>query len=130
EEILILLDTVEDEKRVLQERRDESKAHESRLKMTLDGLQKRSAEIDAELTVAAQGADAVAKNVNPDLLARFQRIFDAKDGVALTPGNGDYCHSCQVHLTPHVVQVVKRGQDFVLCEGCSRFLYWDSELGD
>jgi hypothetical protein len=130
EEVLVLLDTVDNERCVLQERREESKAHESRLKTALERLQKRSEEIDAEWAAAAQAADVVARNVDPDLLGRFQRVFDAKDGVALTPANGDYCHSCQVHLTPHVVQVVKRGQDFVTCEGCSRFLYWDSELGD
>ncbi|MFH1740730.1 MAG: hypothetical protein ABIH23_17110 [bacterium] len=130
EEVIILLDTVDEESRLLKERHEEARAQEDRLKSTLEGLRKRNEQISEELESASKQAKEVAVRVKPDLLARFNRVFEGKEGVALTPANGGYCHSCQVQLTPHVVQVVQRGQDFVFCEGCSRFLYWDQELGD
>lgn len=130
EEILLLMDTVEEESRLLTERREEAKAHKKRLTGTLEGLKKRKEEVSAELETARRHAEEVASNVDPGLLARFNRVFKGKGGVALTPANGGFCHSCQVRLTPHVIQIVQRGQDFVVCEGCSRFLYWDDELGD
>lgn len=130
EGIIILMDTVDEERDRLKERREEVKAQGERLKSTLEGLQRRNGEIGEEIESARKRAEEASAQVQPDLLNRFKRVFDGKGGVALTPANGGYCHSCQVRLTPHVVQVVQRGQDFVTCEGCSRFLYWDGDLGD
>ncbi len=130
EEILALMDMVEDERDRVAERREDAKAQEQRLQSTLQGLEQREKEIEEELREAAEHAEEVKKEVDPSLLNRFERIFKSKNGVALTPANGGFCHSCQVKLTPHVIQVVQRGQDFVTCEGCSRYLYWDGELGD
>ncbi len=130
EAILLLMDTVEEERTRLAERRDEAEAQEKRLQLTLNGLQQREKEIEEELVGATERADEVSQEIDATLLARFERIFRNKDGVALTPANGGFCHSCQVKLTPHVIQMVQRGQDFVTCEGCSRYLYWDEELGD
>ncbi len=128
DEIVTAMEDAEKAAKEIEEK--EAKLNEKRpiLEARIEEISGQEAELDKRIDVAKGKADAVAENVDKALLRRFMRIFEARHGIAMATANGDYCGACNVRLTKHTVQLAKRGQDFVICEGCGRFLYWDHEM--
>jgi predicted nucleic acid-binding Zn-ribbon protein len=74
-------------------------------------------------TLGAERAD-IATLISKDSLATFERVGKPRKGVALSPLDGDLCSICHVHVRPHIMQQVKRGEDVMQCENCHRILYF------
>jgi predicted nucleic acid-binding Zn-ribbon protein len=58
------------------------------------------------------------------LLERFKRIAAARGGVALTTISNGSCEACHVRLRPQLIAEVRTHRDIILCENCSRILYY------
>ena len=128
EKLIELMDLVEKERKILAEKKQELKDKESGFQQELDELDKQEKASTAQLNEAKTKADEVGELVPPDLYQRFVRVFESKGGVAIATANGGHCGVCNIRLTPRLIQLTKRGQDIVFCEGCARFLYWDASL--
>jgi uncharacterized protein len=57
-------------------------------------------------------------------LERFRRIAAARGGVALTTISNGSCGACHVRLRPQLIAEVRTHRDIILCENCSRILYY------
>ena len=115
------LETVEKE---LEERADEINTLDSKRAAAMTefeaALKKNKAEFDAE-TKHRQTAFAT-------LPARLASIYDrlaqrSRDGVAVAEVVGGACSACYMHLRPQVQLNVKKGDEIVVCENCSRIMY-------
>lgn len=79
-----------------------------------------------ELT-AAEAARAAAKAAVPEnMVDHYERIAKRHGGVALAEIRGESCGQCGVHIRPHVIQQLQRGdaEEFFHCETCTRILYY------
>ena len=47
----------------------------------------------------------------------------SRDGVAVAEVVGGACSACYMHLRPQVQLNVKKGDEIVVCENCSRIMY-------
>lgn len=130
EEIVTAMEEVEAADKVVADKKEKIDQQRSQFEERINVLKSLEAGLQGKVDHARAEADRIAANVAPPLLKRFTRVFDAKNGVAMATANGDHCGACNVKLTPHTVQLAKRGQDFVICEGCGRFLYWDHDTDD
>ncbi len=128
EKLLELLDLVEKERQTFTEKKKELEEKEAVFQQELKELEEREKTLNERLQKAKAATEEVSQKVNPDLYRRFVRIFRNKNGVAVATANGGHCGACNIKLTPRTLQMAKRGQDIVVCEGCSRFLYWDHSL--
>ena len=66
----------------------------------------------------------ITKRISRDSLATFERVGKPRKGIAMSPLDGDLCSVCHVHVRPHIMQQVKRGEDVMQCENCQRILYF------
>lgn len=128
ERILTLLDAIEKDTARLAEKKEALAQRTAGFQDELDRLAKAESSLTRRLEQAKAITQEIIPRINIALYRRFQKIFDSKNGVALTTANGGYCGACNIRLTPRTMQLAKRGQDIVTCEGCSRFLYWDESL--
>jgi predicted nucleic acid-binding Zn-ribbon protein len=56
---------------------------------------------------------------------RYQGILRGRSGFhVLASIKGMICGGCQTHLPPSVVNETMKGKDMVICESCSRILYY------
>ena len=67
-------------------------------------------------------AAEIEKGISPRARAEFQRIFQARGGVAVAPVENDACTGCRTRIRPALAQQLKRGE-LVFCESCRRILY-------
>lgn len=125
-----LMDLIEKNKKSLEEKRAALADKKVSFESEQNRLNKAETQLLAELEKAKHATEKLSPQIDITLYRRFTKIFDSKNGVALATANGGHCGGCNIRLTPRTMQLAKRGQDIVVCEGCSRFLYWDESLDD
>ncbi len=130
ERLLELMDEIEKERQNLEKTRKALEEKEAHFNEELEELDKKEASLNDRVEEARTKTQEVINQVDPNLYRRFKMIFDGKNGVAVATANSEHCGACNMKLTPRLVQLAKRGQDIVICEGCSRFLYWDHSLDE
>jgi uncharacterized protein len=79
-----------------------------------------------ELTAAEAARSSAAAAVPEELVSHYERIAKKHGGTALAEIRGEGCGQCGVHIRPHVIQQLQRGdqQEFFHCETCTRILYY------
>ncbi|MBT9138383.1 hypothetical protein B9J77_01200 [candidate division NPL-UPA2 bacterium Unc8] len=68
--------------------------------------------------------EGLSRNIEKPLLESYERIRKAKKGMALTPVEGNVCCGCFTEIPYQTVNEVIKGNKLIVCERCSRMLYW------
>lgn len=98
----------EDQDKVQKERRSLEEHHQKEVSALESSMSERR-----ELT----------RSLSDDLVTRYDRIRQARDGIAVAPARDYSCGVCQVRIRPQVFQEVRRNDQLIHCDGCSRILY-------
>lgn len=69
--------------------------------------------------------EAVAQ-LPPELGDLYSRIALKKQGLALASVSGEACTACQMQIRPQLINEIRLGDHIVVCENCSRILYFES----
>lgn len=76
-----------------------------------------------ELQTVLSKREACVADIDPELLALYQRILKGRGRVALARLNGEFCGECGMMLRAQIINEAKLKKEAVLCENCSRMLY-------
>ena len=127
---LVLMEQAENLRRMIADREKDLKQEEGRAHQDEEVLKKRLDNIRAEIHDLQIDRDALAVDIDPSWLSRYQRIFKRTGDFALVriekAASGDYaaCGGCHMKLPPHLVHEAKKGLAMTQCSFCSRILYW------
>jgi uncharacterized protein len=80
--------------------------------------QARLMELEAERARRHDGG-----SINPEVLSIYERLLDAREGVALAELDGRICQMCYMEVTPNLYVRVVRGTEVVQCPSCDRILH-------
>lgn len=88
-------------------------------------------EIEERLGTKVGIRDLLAKEVDSEVLALYDRVREARKGIGITAvevdGTGThYCRTCQMEVTVQDISVAMGGSKIVQCRSCNRILF----LGD
>lgn len=103
-------------------------AVEVKLKEQRTALEETLAKTVKEEEALKKEKATIASQLNPKMLASYERILRAKNGLAVVPilTNG-VCGGCYKTLPPQRVLEIREGERLFLCEVCGRMLIWDQE---
>lgn len=111
----------EDEKGQVQERLSEKE----------DDLKKRLSQTEKQEKSLQKERDRLAKKFPPRILGTYQRIFNAKNGIAVVSVmRQGLCGGCFKNLPPQRVLEIREMKRMHLCEVCGRILVWDEETAN
>jgi predicted nucleic acid-binding Zn-ribbon protein len=93
-----------------------------------DALKEFDAEIGrdrAELAKVEGGREDVFKTLPSNLAAVYNRLSQrSRDGVAVAEVVNGSCSACFMALRPQMLMEVRRGEQIITCESCTRILYF------
>jgi len=69
--------------------------------------------------------EETAKDLSASVLARYNRILSARNGLAVVSLEGRSCGGCGAALPPQLVAEVKTLVTIQNCSICTRFLFWE-----
>jgi uncharacterized protein len=67
--------------------------------------------------------EALAAQIDPDLLDQFERLFNSKGDAAVVAVEHGVCTGCHMKVTTATSAQVKAAKEIVSCENCGRILY-------
>ena len=103
---------------------------------SLESLSKElsSKQVNLEQALAASSSEKkdlesrreeTAKDLSASVLARYNRILSARNGLAVISLEGRSCGGCGAALPPQLVAEVKTLMTIQNCSICTRFLFWE-----
>lgn len=124
---LKLLEEIEKLKKEVQERKqlfdeDVKKIEEMRLKN-----EKSIPELDSKLTELNKQRLKYTVDIDNEYLRRYDYIMSKKQDFALASLRGTSCAGCNLQLPPQLINDIKKGEEIITCQSCSRILYYKPE---
>ncbi len=99
------------------------KEEESKFLARKKVVEDRIREIDGILDQRGAGRKQILPDVDPKLLAQYERILLNRDGLAIVTIKHETCGGCNMTTPPQVVNLIKMYDRIVMCETCNRILY-------
>ncbi len=110
--------------KVLEERAEEIGGLESKRAEALAAFDAEVARDREELEKTESGRSAVFNTLPKNLAAVYDRLAQrSRDGIAVAEVVNGSCSACFMSLRPQVQMEVRRGDQIITCESCTRILY-------
>lgn len=122
--ILGLMDTIDTLKQELEKEKQNLTLEEKKFKDESVKVDQEVKEIDQKLLALDGQRKEIAVLIDKNLLTQYERILNAKAGLALVPAVGESCGGCHQIVPPQVVNEVRMKDRIVTCQFCARLLYY------
>jgi predicted nucleic acid-binding Zn-ribbon protein len=106
-----------------------------KIKESLKGSEESSMNLEREIQASIklineeginlkEQRDALAARANRDTLQIYERLLRNKKDRVVVPIENRTCSGCHIVLTAQHENLVRKGENLVFCEHCSRIHYW------
>jgi predicted nucleic acid-binding Zn-ribbon protein len=83
--------------------------------------------INAEGSSIKAEREELAKSADPETLRIYERLVRNKRDRVVVPIENRTCSGCHITVTAQHENIVRKGNNLVFCEHCSRIHYWQPE---
>jgi len=128
EEIIKLMDGVDNTKEKIGEEKELFKKEEVASQKEKEMINARIKEIDSKLQEFSAKRQDIIPSIDKQILARYDRVLNNRDGLAMVPIEHGSCGGCNMNLPPQVISDAKLREDIIVCGSCSRILYIDENV--
>ena len=111
---------------------EQAKSQEQSLESLSKDLSSKRVNLDQALAASSSEKkdlesrrEETAKDLSASVLARYNRILSARNGLAVVSLEGRSCGGCGAALPPQLVAEVKTLMTIQNCSICTRFLFWE-----
>ena len=126
-QIVESMEQVEGVEKELEDRADEISTLDSKREAALAEFDKQLAAEKSEFKSETAAREKVFVTLPDRLAAAYNRLAQrSRDGIAVAEVVNGACSACNMSLRPQIMLEVKKGQEIILCENCSRILYFQN----
>jgi len=72
--------------------------------------------------------DVLTAQADPEILRIYERLLRNKKDRVIVPIENRTCSGCHITLTAQHENLVRKGENIVFCEHCSRIHYWQESV--
>jgi len=119
-ELMIEADKVKSE---LEAADKSARATKDSISRQLTDLETKSKALESQQQGLETERQALAGQIDDDLLDQFERLFNSKGDAAVVAVEHGVCTGCHMKVTTATAARVKAGKEIVSCENCARILY-------
>ena len=122
---LELMDEFEEAKKAYHKLRQNNEAAVNAIRAEFDELVAFAGDLKKEIAQLKAERPADVRGVDAETLARYNRLLNAKDGIApLVKVENEICGSCHLRVTRQAMTNMQKGA-VTSCENCMHFIYLD-----
>ena len=122
---LELMDEFEEAKKAYRKLRQNNEAAVNAIRAEFDELVAFAGDLKKEIAQLKAERPADVRGVDAETLARYNRLLNAKDGIApLVKVENEICGSCHLRVTRQAMTNLQKGA-VTSCENCMHFIYLD-----
>jgi predicted nucleic acid-binding Zn-ribbon protein len=85
------------------------------------------AKVEHDIAHWHQNREEIVKELDPDLLKRYNTLKDKRNGIAVVLVKNEGCQGCYVNIPPQLYNEVQKNKEIILCPNCNRILYWENK---
>jgi predicted nucleic acid-binding Zn-ribbon protein len=124
DEVLEIMEGSEKTAQAIVEEEKTLKATADKIKQEHAALDRRAEELRQVISEKSGAREKLIAGLNASLLSRYDRIRDVKDGLAVAVVKNGACSGCFRRIPPQEMQILRRNDKVITCEGCGRILIW------
>jgi len=128
EKILMGFDEVEAARKAVEAERATVAQYEKDFAAKKKEVEDAVAVMADQLKVKESQRSRITPDVRPDLLGRYERILQNKEGLGLVEVKDHTCSGCHMHVTDQLMNQIKMYDQMICCDMCARILYLADEL--
>lgn len=118
------METLDSAEKELGEREPEINKLRAELAEQLKAFDEEERAMKDHLAAARRDREQLASALPKATAVLYNRISaKIKGGVAVAEVRNNSCSACQMGIRPQVMAEIRRGEEIILCENCSRILY-------
>lgn len=125
--LIELMDLEEEIQKTIQETKEELKSLQDKLKGRRTELKKRMEETEKDELSLKDKRQKVLKDLTPRIIGTYERIRNAKNGLAVVPVARNACGGCYKTLPPQRILEIRDMDRLHICEVCGRILVWNEK---
>ena len=123
-QIVEAMETVEAVDKEIEERSEEISTLDSKLEEALKQHDAKIAKDKTEYAKLAKARETVFVTLPTQLASVYNRMAQrSRDGIAVAEVVNGSCSACYMSLRPQIMLEVKRGDQIITCESCTRIMY-------
>lgn len=131
-EALQYMEKIEALEKELAERAPEFAKHRAEVDETIAGLEREAGEIEQQIAELRQTRETLSSDVSPRLLGVYNRVAQTRKGRAMSEARGEKggtgkCTACNMSLRPQIFSDIRKGDELIVCDNCSRILFYRPE---
>jgi predicted nucleic acid-binding Zn-ribbon protein len=121
---IVLMEKAEVLKAELGNHQTDLAATRKRVDQELVQIAERQKHVTAQLTEFEGVRKNLSSETDPDLLERYDRIFNHRGDSAIVELQAGICRGCNMKVTPACISAAKADKTLVTCSNCGRFVYF------
>lgn len=129
EQVLLIMEEAEDLQEKVKVRQQELQEGKKKVQAMEADLEAEASKLRAELDKETQQREELLKSIEPDLLSQYNKVAQARSGVAVAEAKDEHCQVCHVRLRPQVYNEIRLGDRILSCDSCGRILYYAGPTG-
>jgi len=128
EKILESYDEADEMKKAVEAERQVVAKQEEEFLAGKKEIEAQAQALEAKIKEMTAGRDELLEGVDKAILAKYERILDNRDGLAVVPVSGGVCGGCFMNIPPQVINEIRKHKELMCCERCTRILYLEEYL--
>jgi len=124
EELIKVLEELEACASSLKEKDEELKKLEEAWRQRRTEIEAQLAGIEQAVTEASAVRQAIATQLNGELIQRYELIFSRRGGMAVVAVSEGICQGCYMNIPHQLLNEILKSEKLNLCPSCHRILYY------
>jgi predicted nucleic acid-binding Zn-ribbon protein len=131
EGIIALFDEIDAARAALKVKEKDVAEEQARHDAECKTLREQIDAIVSDLDDRMEKGEALRKDISPDLLRKYDKIRDIRNGVAVVSAWKEVCNGCHMNLPPQLYNELITATDLMICPQCNRIIFWvDQNVND
>jgi uncharacterized protein len=128
--LIELMDLVENGGKFVEEAKNQMTRLQGEFERKNSDLQKKQEATERDEIALKDKRQKALKGIEPKWIASYERIRNAKNGLAMVPIVLNSCGGCHKRFPPQRILEIREGDRLFMCDVCGRMLVWDESISD